>query len=109
MLYSFRSLILLILALKYGIRTSPAQFFYFLATIVTGAPTLRSVIQRYLNNDGNGNDEFDAEATDHLFYLYVIQYGLYFILFILNCLADAEPIKYDERIKGTVLFLNVTY
>ena len=35
------SLLLQLLALKYGIQTSPAQFFYYLLATVAGGPILR--------------------------------------------------------------------
>ena len=35
--------------------------------------------------------EYDQDESNRLLYFYAIQYGLYVILFFLNCFADAEP------------------
>ena len=35
--------------------------------------------------------EYDQDESNRLLYFYAIQYGLYAILFFLNCFADAEP------------------
>lgn len=89
----FRSFALLLASKYYGIRTSKAQFFYFLASLITGAFTLRSI---WLRND----EIYDKDATEQLIVFYSIQLGLVGLLFILNCFADSEPIKYDERIRS---------
>ena len=34
---------------------------------------------------------YDQDESNRLLYFYAIQYGLYVILFLLNCFADAEP------------------
>ena len=89
---------MLLLAKKYGIQTSPAQFLYFLAWIISGAISLRHIILR----DDNLKDDFheyDEATTDRLLIFYSFQYGLHIILFLLNFLADGQPRKYDERIK----------
>ena len=95
----FRSLTMLLLAKKYGIQTSPAQFLYFLAWIISGAISLRHIILR----DDSLNDGFhvyDKDTTDRLLIFYSFQYGLHIILFLLNFFADGQPKKYDARIKA---------
>ena len=82
----FRSFILLILSLKYGLRTSPAQFYFYISCLFTGAFTLRSIVQRKDNLE-----EYYIDETNRLLYFYAIQYGLHGLLFFLNCVADTEP------------------
>ena len=76
----------LVLSLKYGIRTSPTQFFYYLASVITGAITMRSVVQRYQEEA----DSFDPDADERILYLYSIQYGLQSLLFILHCFGNTD-------------------
>ena len=115
-------MVLLLLSLRYGIRTSPAQFFFYFFSLITGAATLRSIIFRKMESDDNNfdpndnNDTYngeadydeldnyycdncDPDASDQLLYFYAIQYGLHVLLFFLNCIVDVKPKKYDERIK----------
>ena len=89
----FRSLILTYKSLQYGVRSSPALFLFYFFSIFTGAITLRSVVQRI------DNPNFDPDATNRLIYFFGTQYGLHVLLFLLNCFADSEPKKYDERVK----------
>ncbi len=84
-------------AKKYGVRTSAAQFFFYFTWIITGAITFRSVINRKIDSEELAYN--DPDATDRVLVVYSIQYGLVVIMFVLNCFADAEPKKYDERIK----------
>ena len=81
----YRSLILLISSLKNGVRTSQAQFFFYATALFCGAFTLRSMVQRI------DKAEYDQDESNRLLYFYAIQYGLYVIMFFLNCFADAEP------------------
>ena len=83
--YFYRSLILLISSLKNGFRTSQAQFFFYATGLFCGAFTLRSMVQRI------DKDEYDQDESNRLLYFCAIQYGLYVIMFFLNCFADAEP------------------
>ena len=69
--------------MKYGIRTSPAQFFFYFVSLFPGAITVRSVVQRYQDDDGI----YDVGASERLLYFYVIQYGLQVLLFFLNCIG----------------------
>ena len=79
-------MVFLILSLKYGIRTSPAQFFYYFSSVITGAITMRSVVQRYQEEA----DSFDLDANERILYLYTIQYGFQVLLFILHCFGTTE-------------------
>ena len=81
----YRSLILLISSLKNGVRTSQAQFFFYATALFCGAFTLRSMVQRI------DKAEYDQDESNRLLFFYAIQYGLYVIMFFLNCFADAEP------------------
>ena len=81
----YRSLILLISSLKNGVRISQAQFFFYATALFCGAFTLRSMVQRI------DKAEYDQDESNRLLYFYAIQYGLYVIMFFLNCFADAEP------------------
>jgi hypothetical protein len=82
--------------MKYGIRTSPAQFMFYFVWLFVGAITTRSAILRKMDDN---SQEFYAPATDRVLIFYAIQYGLAILLFTLNCFADAEPKKFDEQIK----------
>ena len=93
-----RSLIMLLLAKKYGIRTSPAQFLFFFAWIVSGAISLRHIILRK-NQGFDTYHTYDPDVTDRLLIFYSFQYAVHIILFLLNFVADSEPKKYDDRIK----------
>ena len=44
------------------------------------------------------NPNLDPNVTNLLIYFFGTQYGLHILLFLLNCFADAEPNKFDERI-----------
>ena len=62
--FTFRSLSLLLLSLRYGIRTSPAQFFFYFFSLITGAATLRSIIFRKMESDSDDNyDPNDDNET----------------------------------------------
>ena len=84
---NFRSLILLLLSLKNGVCTSPAQFFFYLSALFCGAFTLRTSVQRA------DKPEYDQDESDRLLYFYAFQYGLYIALFFLNCFADSSESK----------------
>ena len=84
---NFRSLVLLLLSLKNGVCTSPAQFFFYLSALFCGAFTLRTRVQRA------DKMEYDQDESDRLLYFYAFQYGLYMALFFLNCFADSSESK----------------
>ena len=68
----FRSLLLLLGAKKYGIRTSPSQFSFYFLWLFTGAINLRSIILRR-----DDRDNFDPDASDRLLIFYATQLGLH--------------------------------
>ena len=68
--FTSRSLVLLLLSLRYGIRTSPAQFFFYFFSLITGAATLRSIIFRKMESDSNDNYEpIDDNETYYADYI----------------------------------------
>lgn len=85
---------LLLASKHYGILTSPTQFFFYLVWLICGSATLYSIIRR------RDDKAYNKDTTDRLLIFYATQFGLHFLLFLLNCFSDAEPIKYDERIKS---------
>lgn len=82
--------------MKYGVRTSSTLFIFYFIWLFTGGATLRSAILRKTN----AADAFDHGATDRILIVFSTQYAIHVILFVLNCFSDAEPRKYDERIKS---------
>ena len=90
---------MLLLAKKYGIRTSPTQFLFFFTWIVSGAISLRHIILRKNQGHDYFHEEYDPDITDRLLIFYSFQYAVHIIMFLLNFVADSEPRKYDERIK----------
>ena len=65
--FTFRSLSLLLLSLRYGIRTSPAQFFFYFFSLITGAATLRSIIFRKMESDNyDPNDDNATYYSDYI-------------------------------------------
>ncbi|TRY73074.1 hypothetical protein TCAL_02191, partial [Tigriopus californicus] len=87
------SLVMLLLSMRFGIHTSPAQFlFYFLHTI-TGGITLRSLIKRQYEVEEYGDD---PGTIDRLCITFGIQYSCVILLLILNLFSDTKPLVYDE-------------
>ena len=93
-----RSLAMLVLAKKYGIHTSPAQFLFFLSWLLSGSILLNHIISRKENGQDDFH-EYDEEITDRVFISYCFQCGLNLMLFLLNFLADGSPKKHEESIK----------
>ena len=86
---------MLLLAKKYGMHTSPAQFLFFMSWQLSGSISLKHIISRR----AIGHDEYhyyDEANTDRLLMLYSFQCGLHALLFLLNLLADGETKKYNE-------------
>ena len=86
---------MLLLAKKYGIHTSPAQFLFFMSWLLSGSISLKHIISR----KAIGHDEnyyYDEANTDRLLVLYSFQCSLHALLFLLNLLADGETKKYNE-------------
>ena len=77
------SLVLLLLSLKYGIRTSPSQFLFYLFSVICAASYIPSVT--------NG-----SSVVITLFFAHFI---ILVILLALNCIADKEPEIWNETIK----------
>lgn len=77
------SLLLLLLSLKYGIRTSPTQFIFYLVSVICGASNFESVIQN----------------SSLILGLFSAHFVLLFILFILNFFVDIEPRVWNEKHK----------
>ena len=77
------SLLLLLISLKYGIRTSPTQFIFYLVSVICGATNFESVIHNHPIILG----------------LFSAHFVLLFILFILNFFVDIEPRIWNEKHK----------
>ena len=90
-----RSLTMLLLAKKYGIHTSPAQFLFFMSWLLSGSISLKHIISRKDIWHDDCHD-YDEAITDRLLLFYSFQCGLHVILFLMNFLSDDEPKKYDE-------------
>ena len=88
------SFLLLLMSLKYGIRTSPAQFYLYFSSVVCGTVTFRSIIFRRLDHEL----EFVETNTNNLLILYTIQFSLVVFLFIANLFADAQARDYDKNV-----------
>ena len=89
---------MLLLAKKYGIHTSPAQFLFFLSWLLSGSILLNHFISRKENGQDDFH-EYDEEITDRLFIFYCFQCGLNLMLFLLNNLADGTSKKHEESKK----------
>ena len=95
------SLGVLILALKYGIRTSPAQFLFYLVSVLCEGVNFRSIVRRKTHPEEEESFvPFSEDGTDILLCLVSIQYGLIIILFLSNFFSDKEPQIYDETLKN---------
>lgn len=77
------SFFLLLTSLKYGIRTSPTQFIFYLVSVICGASNFQSVVQN----------------TTFVLALFITHYVLLVILFILNFFVDIEPQIWNEKLK----------
>ena len=90
------SLVLLLLSLHYGIRTSAAQFLYFFASVVCGGASFRTIVRK----DVGAFPTNSMERTKRLLILFSIQYSMIILLFILNLFSDAKPKQIDPRLKN---------
>ena len=93
------SLLILWLSLRYGIRTSPTLFMFYLVTVICEGISFRSVVRRKTHPEENVI-AVSEEGTDSLLWLLSFQYGFIITLFISNFFADKEPIQYDEKLKN---------
>ena len=88
LLGSLLSLIMLHLSRKYGVHTSPAQFFYFLTSIICGALILANQV------DWSPGTPFYADLI-----LFTVQYGIKVILCALNLFSDVQPQELAPEVK----------
>ncbi|CAB3223737.1 unnamed protein product [Arctia plantaginis] len=79
---------------KYGIRTSPILFMFWLLLILAGLPQLRTEVMSH-----------SAASDEYVRYnlaSYILYYILVMIMFVLNCFADlpprVTPYNYDEKL-----------
>ena len=77
------SLAFLILSLRYGIRTSPTQFLFYLVSVVCEGVNFRSVVRRKTHPEEEW-PPVSEDGTNVLLYLVSIQYAFIIILFISN-------------------------
>ena len=77
------SLFLLLISLKYGIRTSPSQFVFYLISVICGASNFQSIVQ----------------SSSLILGLFCAHYVLLVILFVLNFFVDIEPQIWNEKHK----------
>ena len=89
------SLVLLLLSQRYGVHTSYTQFFFYLLSVVCGAPILRNLVKK--QNEEDKYDIVDPDLVDQNCILFGIQYGCVCLLFILNLFADKKPKIYDDK------------
>ena len=94
------SLDFLILAIRYGIRTSTAQFFFYLISVICEGINFRSAVRRITHPEEEETYPVSEHGSKILIGLVSFQYGLIIILFILNFFADKEPEQYDEKLKN---------
>lgn len=78
------SSLLLLVSLKYGIRTSPTQFVFYLISVICGASYFQTA----------------SESTSLILGLYCAHFLILFVLLILNCLIDLEPQIWNEELKN---------
>ena len=77
------SFILLFLSLRYGVRTSPTQFMFYLASVICAAAYFQSIVQGHTLILG----------------LYSAHFITLITLLILNCFSDQEPKILSDQIK----------
>ena len=91
----------LLLAIRYGIRTSPSQFFFYLISVICEGINFRSVVRRKTHpQEEEESYPVSEDGTNILLCLVAFQYGFIIILFISNFFADKEPEQYDEKLKN---------
>lgn len=84
------SLVFLLLELRFGVRTSAAQFFFYLTSVICGAVTLRSVVKAHKDETG---------AYDHrTLTVFSLQYSFLALLFLFNLKSDARAKNYDPSL-----------
>ena len=88
------SIVILLLSLKYGVRASYVQFFFYLVSSMCEAIVMRSAIIRDKEDDGI----FEIIKTEE--YLIICQFVCGALMLILNFFGDKQPTIYDETLKG---------
>ena len=94
------SLVILWLSLRYGVRTSPALFLFFLVSVICEGINFRSVVRRKTHPEEEEVTPVSEDGTNILLWLVSFQYGFIIMLFISNFFADKEPVQYDEKLKN---------
>ncbi len=88
---------LLLASLRYGVRSSPAQFIFYLLSTICGAMQLRSVFKRrnhpsFYELDA---DEPNPDRLDRLSVLFTLQFTCVVLVLLLNMVADSRPSRMD--------------
>lgn len=83
------SLALLVMSLKAGRTTSPAQFLFYFATVVCTATTFRSIVLR--RNGRLESHVDDQDAITASLAVYTVHLVLDILMFFLNFLSDRVP------------------
>ena len=94
------SLVILWLSLRYGVRTSPALFLFYLVSVICEGINFRSVVRRKTHPEEEEVTPVSEDGTNILLWLVSFQYGFIIMLFISNFFADKEPVQYDEKLKN---------
>jgi len=91
------SLLLQLLCMRYGRRTSAAQFYFYLLATVSGGVILRSIVKQ--KKDPKHYEGYGGSSSDlgRLTGVYSAQFALSTVLLILNFLPDATPTIYEEK------------
>eukprot|EP00095_Tigriopus_kingsejongensis_P005628 maker-scaffold335_size202896-snap-gene-1.27 protein:Tk05628 transcript:maker-scaffold335_size202896-snap-gene-1.27-mRNA-1 annotation:"multidrug resistance-associated protein 1 isoform x3" len=85
-----------LLSMRYGVHTSPAQFYLYFFSAIFGGITLRSLIKRQYQGAEYGDD---PTKLDRLCITFGIQYGCILVQLVLNLFADEKPIIYDPNLE----------
>ena len=93
------SLIFLILSLRYGIQSSPAQFLFYLVSVFCEGVNFRSVVRRKTHPEEEW-PPVSEDSSNVLLYLVSIQYAFIIVLFISNFFSDKTPQEYDNKLEN---------
>ena len=78
------SIVLLLVSIKYGIRTSPSQFLFYLVSVICGAAYFQSVV----------------DSSSVILGLFCAHFVILIILLTLNFFADEEPKIWNKTLKN---------
>lgn len=92
------SLFLLLMAIRNGVHTQPAQFFFYLLSVFCGGITLYSIIRQQYEYDPEYYD-LPPDTVDRLSVVYGIQFSCYVLLFALNLFPDPVAKVYDPKLE----------